>query len=222
MVLSVPRRIIRRRQSVRPRRRADRYLRRTIRASAPMSRLRARAHTKIGAGIAADPLSPHFDPLDVSAPKGFRIRAVWFRRPLHLAPQAATRLCVSVTGPGAFLLRGSPPRPRRPAQRSETEIPVRIASATIRPTAFTPRGDAHPAILGQHAFCVAGTRKECLGLSFRTAPTAPAFAPLVQAAFDRQPTVKNRRTPCDTFHLSRCKHLMFRQFPASVPSRLQS
>ena len=61
--------------------------------------------TQIGAGIAADPLSPDFDPLD-PPPEGNASAPSGFGGMLGRTPRAAVRLRISVTGVGRDALAG--------------------------------------------------------------------------------------------------------------------
>jgi len=99
----------------------------------------------MGAGIAADPLSPDFDPL-IRLPKKTN-RAVWFRRPAP--PRAASGAKAS-----RFGHRGRARYPCGPQRHSlggqlgvPDRSPFRFASATTCRTAFRPvMSVAHPAI----------------------------------------------------------------------------
>jgi hypothetical protein len=138
---------------------------------------RACAHTKMGAGIAADPLSPDFDPLDTSsseepfapAPSGFggpfhprrkRQQASRFR-----SPGRARYSCEPQrSGLGGRLsVRASPstsPRPRKSNRFPLLPKKQRCASGHR----------------GQHPLVGRGDVRECFGSTVLASRTAPACA----------------------------------------------
>ena len=172
----------------------------------------------MGAGIAADPLSPDFDPLDaLRFRRSLVIRAVWFRRPLHLAPQAAARFRVSVTGAGCDTLAGLS---TTASAASSASIGRSLPSHRLGPYMpdHLPPGDERRASghRGQHPSFVAGTRKDALACR----SCRPADAALSRASSEanlpgslRSISSVLRRAPSITHKL-----LMFRRFPASASS----
>lgn len=103
------------------------------------------SQTKMGAGIAADPLSPDFDPL-IRLPRKTN-RAVWLRRPTPpRAANGAKALCFGHRGRARYSCE-----PQRHGLDGQLGVPdrnpFRFASATTCRTAFRPvMSVAHPAI----------------------------------------------------------------------------
>jgi len=115
--------------------------------------------TKMGAGIAADPLSPDFDPL-IRLPRKTN-RAVWFRRPTP--PRAASGAKASCFGHrGRARYSCEPQHHGLDGQLGVPDRnPFRFASATTCRTAFRPvmsaRASGHH---GQHPSSIAGTWRD--------------------------------------------------------------
>lgn len=177
---------------------------------------RKKPQTQMGAGIAADPLSPDFDPL-IRLPKKTN-RAVWFRRPAP--PRAAS---------GAKALRfGHRGRARYPCGPQRHSLggqlgvpdrsPFRFALAPTCRTAFRPvMSVAHPAIAAN-----ALPRSRGRGGTFRSTVSCVRHADACASArFGHQqpcgPASKARRI-LRSSSLPRHKLLISLRFPASSSS----
>lgn len=169
----------------------------------------------MGAGIAADPLSPDFDPL-------IRLRGDEPRRLVSAARSTSRRkrrqgFAFRSPGLGTIPLRASAPQPRRPARRSGPKsFPLRLGpylSNRLSP------GDERRAFghHGQRPSSIAGTwrdvsaRRSCL----RDADACTSAPPGHQIL--GRPAAKARRT-LRSSSLPRHKLLISLRFPASSSS----
>ena len=170
--------------------------------------------TQIGAGIAADPLSPRLDSLDLpegkSAPSGFGGPAPPFAAD-------SDRLCGSVTGAGCDDL-ATIGKPASAASSSQDRNPVsRLGHSLSGSVSFIPKDK-------RAIFRPSCSQRHSPSQGHRRTPGTPA-SPLPDrhrfhgfARPSTQPVFRRIRQwfPCGTCSLFRHKHLMFLRFLASA------